>query len=181
MFWIGQNTNPTLIHSLNLHCMKAPCLKEHANFSAPHHIQARPRVRITPHMSSNCSLITRHKTRRQLSSTCTYMRVTLLHPQDMINFSLQFLHTLSQFHYWLERWSDNMPAGTFRSLWRLLATVPEHFPPPLPLIHYYRTDQETINYFFFVFRQQAYIAPKSKAIYIKITRIYERKWERVKT
>jgi len=99
MFWIGQNTNPTLIHSLNLHRMKAPCLKEHANFSAPHHIQARPRVRITPHMSSNCSLITRHKTRRQLSSTCTYMRVTLLHPQDMINFSLQFLHTLSQFHY----------------------------------------------------------------------------------
>jgi len=90
-------------------------LKEHANFSVPHRIQVRPHARITPHMSSNHSLITRHKICRWLFSTRAYIRVTLFHPQGMIHFSQHFIHTLSQFHYWFERWSANVHAGNFHS------------------------------------------------------------------
>jgi len=37
-----QKTNHKSTHGLNLHCLKAPRLKEHANFNAPHHIQDSP-------------------------------------------------------------------------------------------------------------------------------------------
>jgi len=44
-----------------------------------------------------------------------YINVILLHSQGTIHFLQHFLHTLSQFHYWLERRSANMPADNFRS------------------------------------------------------------------
>jgi len=57
VFWTSQKINLTLIRDLNLHRLKAPRLKEHANFSAPHRFQARSRARITLglHVSSNRS------------------------------------------------------------------------------------------------------------------------------
>ena len=115
LLWTSQKTNTPLTCGLNMHCLKVPHLKKHADFSAPHRIQARLHMRITLHVFSNRTLITRYKTRRRLSLTHTYKRVTLLHPQGMIHFSQHFLHTISQFHYWLKRWSANISACTFHS------------------------------------------------------------------
>jgi len=69
----------------------------------------------SPYTCPPLSLITRRITRRRLWSTRAYIWVNLLHPQGMIHFSQHFLHALSQFHYWLERRSANVLAGTFRS------------------------------------------------------------------
>jgi len=61
------------------------------------------------------SLITRRITWIRLWPTRAYIRVNYLpHPQDTHHFSQHFLHTLSQFHYWLKRRSANVPADTFR-------------------------------------------------------------------
>jgi len=58
----------------------------------------------------------RRITWRRLSSTHAYIRVNLLHHQGMIHFPRHFLHTLSQFHYWLERFSANVSTGACRHL-----------------------------------------------------------------
>jgi hypothetical protein len=46
---------PTLTRGLNLHRIKAPRLKQHANFSAPRRIKTCLRARITLHVFSNRS------------------------------------------------------------------------------------------------------------------------------
>jgi len=60
-------------------------------------------------------LVTRRITRWQLWPTRAYIRVNLFHPHCTHHFSQHFVHTLSQFHYWLERQSANVPSGTFCS------------------------------------------------------------------
>ena len=81
-------------------------------------------------------LITRHITRRRLCPTHAYIRVDLLHPQGMINFSQEFLHTLSQVHYWLERQSANVPACRYLSFHHENSTPPywKSLPPHRSII-----------------------------------------------
>jgi len=72
-------------------------------------------IGIVVHVSFPPLLIACRITQRQLWPTRACIRVNLLHPQGAPHFSQHFLRTLSQLHYWLERWSANVPAGTLRS------------------------------------------------------------------
>jgi len=67
----------------------------------------------SPYMCPAPSLIICRITRRWLWPTRAYIRVNLLHPQGTHHFSQHFLHTLSQFNYWLERPSANVSVDTF--------------------------------------------------------------------
>jgi len=69
----------------------------------------------SPYTCPAPSLIIRRITLRRLWPARAYIRVNLLHPQGTHHFSQHFLNTLSQFHYWLDCRSANVPAGTFRS------------------------------------------------------------------
>jgi len=99
---------------LDLHHLKAPHPK-----SMPVRVdRATQELALAQESQYMCpapSLITRRITRRRLWPTHSYIRVNLLHPQGTHHFSQHFLHTLSQFHYWLERRSANVPVGTFLS------------------------------------------------------------------
>ena len=154
LFWTGQKTNRTLTRgiwhpALRLRTQRStpvclhPATQEHASLQGSRYTW------------SLTTLITCRVSQRRLCSRRAYIRVNLLHPQDTHHFSQHFLHFLSQFHYWLERWSANVPAGTFRStakthrhrtqnrytVPKTVTDSPEHSLPPLWLNRSHRTDQ----------------------------------------
>jgi len=61
------------------------------------------------------TLIISRISRRRFWSKRAYIRVNLFHPEGTHHFLQHFLNTLFQFHYWLECWSANVPAGTIHS------------------------------------------------------------------
>jgi len=114
LFWTGHKTNRTATHgrtctALRLHIPRSTPVCVHRTTQELALAQGSPYTCPAP------VLMTRHITRRRLWPTRVNIRVNLLHPQGTHHFSQHFLHTLSLFHYWLERRSANMPADTFRS------------------------------------------------------------------
>jgi len=109
LFWT-EKTNRTLIRGWT--CVVSRLRTKGVCSS---HKPCHPGARGSPYTCPTPSLITSRITQRRLWPTRAYIRVNLLHRQGKFSLPQHFLHTLSQFHYWLERWSANVPVDTFRS------------------------------------------------------------------
>jgi len=113
MFWTGQKTNRTLTCGRTCTALRL-CTQRSTPASVHLVTQERALMQGSPYTCPASPLITCRITRRRLWPTRAYIRVNLLHPQGTHHFSQHFLHTFSQFHFWLERQSANVPADTFR-------------------------------------------------------------------
>ena len=114
LFWTGHKTNRTLTRR-----QKYIALRFRTQRGSPACVhcatQEHAYAQGSTYMFPLPLLITRRITWRRLLLKRTYIRVNLLHPQGTHHFPQHFLHTLLQFHYWLERWSANVHADTLRS------------------------------------------------------------------
>jgi len=136
---------------LDLHLLKTPHLREHANLLTPCHIGARPHARITLHMSSFVPNHTPHNPETVTTNARLY-KAELASPSRYI---LTFHNT--SFTLFLSSITDlsvrvlTCLYAPFFPLRRLVAAIPEavtvtpeHSLSPLPLICFHQTDQECL-------------------------------------
>jgi len=113
LFWTGQKNNQTLTRGIRYTAIRFRTGGSTLVGMCRTTLNNGP-ARGSPYTCPSPSLISRRIILRQLWTSHAYTRVNLVHPQGTHHFSEHFLHTLSQFHYWLERQSANVPANTFR-------------------------------------------------------------------
>jgi len=113
LFWTGQKTNQILTCDITYTALR---LRSWENTPARVHRTLEEHALGEDHPTCVLlpSLVRCRIARTQLCPTHVYIKVNLLHTQCMTHFSQHFLHTLSQFHYWLEHRSANVCAVTPR-------------------------------------------------------------------